>query len=110
METKQYATKKTNRSIEEIKEDMRKFLKSNENGNRPTQILWDATKAVLRGEFIMIQAYFMKNKKSHTHKKTYLLYKGIRKRRLNKAQSHNEQNNKDCGEIHKIEIKSTKDQ
>ena len=35
----------------------------NENENTTTQILWDTVKAVLRGMFIAIQAYFKKQEK-----------------------------------------------
>ena len=59
---------------------MRKYLQTNENGNRTIQILWDATKVVLRGEFMMIQAYSKKNEKAQ-RKQGYLSSKGIRKRR-----------------------------
>ena len=36
----------------------------NENGNKTTQNQWDTVKAVLRGRFIAIQAYFKKQEKS----------------------------------------------
>ena len=36
----------------------------NENENTTTQNLWDTVKAVLRGRFIAIQAYFKKQEKS----------------------------------------------
>ena len=56
METKENATK--NQWVnEEIKEEIRKYLKTYENGNITFQNLWDAAKAVLRGKFIVIQAY-----------------------------------------------------
>ena len=35
--------------IEEIKEEIKKYLETNENENTTTQNLWDAAKAVLRG-------------------------------------------------------------
>ena len=41
---------------EEIKREIKKFLKTNGNENTKTQSLWDAAKAVLR-EFIAIQSY-----------------------------------------------------
>ena len=50
---------------EEIKEKIKKYLETNDNGNMTTQNLWDATKAVLRGKFIAIQAYLKKQEKSH---------------------------------------------
>ena len=40
---------------EEIKEEITKYLETNDNENTTTQNLWDATKAVLRGKFIAIQ-------------------------------------------------------
>ena len=43
-----------------IKEDIRKFLETNENELTTIQNLWDTAKAVLRGKFIAIQAYLKK--------------------------------------------------
>ena len=42
---------------EEIKEEIKKYLETNDNENMTTQNLWDAAKAVLRGKFIAIQSY-----------------------------------------------------
>ena len=36
----------------------------NENENTTTQNLWDSVKAVLRGRFIAIQAYFKKQERN----------------------------------------------
>ena len=44
----------------EIKEEIKKFLETNENDHTAVQNLWDTTKAVLRGKFIAIQAYLKK--------------------------------------------------
>ena len=49
---------------EEIKEEMKKYLETNDNENTITQNLWDAAKAVLRGKFIAIQSYLKKQEKS----------------------------------------------
>ena len=49
---------------EEIKEEIKKYLETNDNENRTIQNLWDAAKAVLRGKFIAIQAYLKKQEKS----------------------------------------------
>ena len=43
-------------TTEEIEEDIKKYLETNDNENRMIQNLWDAAKAVLRGKFIAIQA------------------------------------------------------
>jgi hypothetical protein len=40
-----------------IREEIKKFLESNENENTTYQNLWDTAKAVLRGKFIPINAY-----------------------------------------------------
>ena len=49
---------------EEIKEEIKKYLETNENENTKIQNLWDAAKAVLRGKFIAVQAYLKKQEKS----------------------------------------------
>ena len=45
---------------EEIKEEIKNYLETNDNENTMTQNLWDAAKAVLRGRFIAIQSYLKK--------------------------------------------------
>ena len=45
---------------EEIKEETKKYLETNDNENTMIQNLWDAAKAVLRGKFIAIQSYLKK--------------------------------------------------
>ena len=53
MEAKQYNT--NNQEISEgIKEEIKKYLETNDNENTMTQNLWDAAKEVLRGKFIAI--------------------------------------------------------
>ena len=42
---------------DEIREEIKKFLETNENELTTTQNLWDTAKAVLRGKFIAIQDY-----------------------------------------------------
>ena len=45
---------------EEIKKEGKKYLETNDNKDTTSQNLWDATKAVLRGKFIVIQAFLKK--------------------------------------------------
>ena len=54
-------------NTEEIKEEIRKYLETNDNENTKTQNLWDAAKGVLRGKFIAIQAYLKKQATSQTN-------------------------------------------
>ena len=55
---------------EEIKTEIKVCIKTNENENITTQILWDSVKAVLRGMFIAMQAYLRKQEKNETHNLT----------------------------------------
>ena len=47
-----------------IREEIKKYMETNENENTIIQTLWDAVKAVLRGKYIAIQAYLKKQEKS----------------------------------------------
>ena len=55
---------------EEIKEEIKKYLETNDNENTTTQYLWDATKAVLRGKFIAVQSYLKKQETSQINNLT----------------------------------------
>ena len=47
-----------------IKEEIKKYLETNDNKNMTTQNLWDAANAVLRGKTIAVQSYLKKKEKS----------------------------------------------
>ena len=46
-----------------IKEEIKKFLETNENEHTTAQNLWDTVNSVLRGKFIAIQVYLKKTEK-----------------------------------------------
>ena len=46
--------------LEKVKEEMKKYLETNENENMTIQNLWDTAKAVLRGKFIERKSYLRK--------------------------------------------------
>ena len=48
---------------QQVIEEIKKFLETNDNENTTTQNLWDTAKAVLRGKFIAIQSYLKKQEK-----------------------------------------------
>ena len=51
---------KDERVNQEIKEELKRFIETNENEDTTVQNLWDAAKAVLRGKYIAIQASIQK--------------------------------------------------
>ena len=63
MEAKQHALNKQ-QITEEIKKEIKICIETNENKNTTTPKLWDSVKAVLRGRFILIQAYLKKQEES----------------------------------------------
>ena len=54
----------------DIKEEMKKYVETNENEHKTTPNLWNTAKAVMRGKFIAIQAYLKKIEKSQTNNLT----------------------------------------
>ena len=57
----------------EIKEEMKTFLETNENELPTIKNLWNTAKAVLRGKFIAIQAYLKKIETFQTNNLTLRL-------------------------------------
>ena len=55
---------------EEIKEEIKKYIETNDNENMTTQNLWDAAKAVLIGKLIAIQSHLKKQEKSQINNLT----------------------------------------
>ena len=65
MEAKQYTTKQQMNNWKKKKQRInKKYIETNENESTMIQKLWDATKAVMKGEFIAIQPYLKKWGKS----------------------------------------------
>ena len=92
---------------EEIKEEIKKYLETNDNENTTTQNLWDAAKAVLRGKFIAIQAYLKKQEKSQINNLTLHL-KQLEKEEQNPHKvSRRKEIIKIRTEINEIETKKT---
>jgi hypothetical protein len=50
--------------IEEIRQEIKSFLEANENENTTYQNLWFTAKAVLRGKFEPLSAYFKRTERS----------------------------------------------
>ena len=71
METKKHATKKKWVN-EEVKKEIKKYFKTNDNDDATIQNLLGATKAVLRGKFIVIQAFLRKEERSQIDSLTHV--------------------------------------
>ena len=55
---------------EEIKEEIKQYVETNDNENTTIQNLWDAAKAVLRGKFLAVQSYLKSQEKSQIYNLT----------------------------------------
>ena len=105
METKWHVTEQKKWVNNEIKEENKSYLETNENGNKMTQNLWEAAKAVLRGKFIALQAYL----KNRPPKKSQInnLTSHIKEQQTKLKGSHRKKIIKFRAEINKIQSKKT---
>ena len=97
-----------NREItEEIKEEIKKYLETNNNENTMIQNLWDAAKAFLRGKFIAIQVYLKKQETSQINNLNLHL-KELEKEKLTKPKDiRKKEIIKIRAKINEIETKKT---
>ena len=79
---------------EEKKEEIKKYLETNENESMMTQNLWDAVKAVLRGKFITIKSYLKKQESSEINN-LILHLKQLEKKNKKTPKLAEERNHKD---------------
>ena len=92
---------------EEIKEEIKQYLETNDNENTTIQNLWDAAKAVLRGKFTAIQAYFKKQEKSQINNLTLHLKELEKEEQTKPKVSRRKEIIKIRAEINEIETKKT---
>ena len=76
---------------EENKEEIKKYLETNDNENTTIQNLWGAAKAVLGGKFTAIQSYLKKQEKSQINNLTLHL-KELKKEQTKPKVSRNHKN------------------
>ena len=93
--------------IEEIKEEIKKYLETNENENTTIQHLQDAAKAFLRGKFIAIQSYLRKQEKSQVNNLTLHLTQLEKEEQTKPKVSRRKEIKKIRAEINEIEMKKT---
>ena len=92
---------------EEIKEEIKKYLETNDNENTTTQNLWDAAKAVLRGKFIVIQSYLKKQEISQKNNLTLYLKQLEKEEQKTPKVSRRKEIIKIRSEINEKEMKET---
>ena len=91
----------------EIREEIRKFLETNENENTTIQNLWNIAKAVLRGKFIAIQAYIKRIDTAQINKLTIHLHKFKEQQQRHTRASRKKEITKIRAELNDIETKRT---
>ena len=92
---------------EEIKEETKKYLETNDNENVMNQNLWDAAKAVLRGKFTAIQSYLKKQEKSQINNLTLHLKELEKEEQTKPKVSRRKEIINIRAEINEIETKKT---
>ena len=92
---------------EEIKEENKKYLETNDNENMMTQNVWVAAKAVLRGKFIAIQSYLKKQETSQINNLTLHLKQVEKEEQKNPKVSRRKEIIKIRSEINEKEMKET---
>ena len=91
----------------EIREEIKNFLETNENELTTTQNIWDTAKAVLRGKFIAIQAYLRKIETFQTNNITLRLQELEEQQQRQPRASRRKEITKIRAELNDIETKST---
>ena len=92
---------------EEIKEEIKKYLETNDSENTVIQNLWDAAKALRRGKFIAVQAYLKKHEKSQVNNLTLHLKELEKEEQTKPKVSRRKEIIKLRAETNEIETKKT---
>ena len=90
---------------EEIKEEIKKYLETNDNESATTENRWDEAKSVLRGKFIAIQSYLKKQKTSQINNLTFHLKQLEKEEQKNPKVSRRKEIIKIRSEINEKEMK-----
>ena len=91
----------------EIREEIKNFLETNENELTTTHNLWDTAKAVLRGKFIAIEAYLQKIETFQTNNLTLHLQELEEQSQRQPRASIRKEITKIRAELNDIETEST---
>ena len=91
----------------EIREEIKSFLETNENELTTIQKLWDTAKAVLRGKFIAMQAYLKKIETFQTNNLTLCLQELEEQQQRQPRASRRKEITKIRADVNYIETKRT---
>ena len=91
----------------EIREEIKMFLETNEHELTTTQNLWDIAKAVLRGKFIAIQAYLKMIETFQTNNLTLCLQELEEQQQRQPRATRKKEITKIRAELNDTETKST---
>uniref|UniRef100_A0A8C0TA48 RNA-directed DNA polymerase n=1 Tax=Canis lupus familiaris TaxID=9615 RepID=A0A8C0TA48_CANLF len=101
---------KDKRVNQEIKEELKRFMETNENEDTTIQNLWDAAKAVLRGKYIAIQASIQKLERTQIQKLTLHIKELEKKQQIDPTPKRRRELIKIRAELNEIEIRRTVEQ
>uniref|UniRef100_A0A8C0PZW7 RNA-directed DNA polymerase n=1 Tax=Canis lupus familiaris TaxID=9615 RepID=A0A8C0PZW7_CANLF len=101
---------KDKRVNQEIKEELKRFMETNENEDITVQNLWDAAKAVLRGKYIAIQASIQKLERTQIQKLTLYIKELEKKQQIDPTPKRRRELIKIRAELNEIETRRTVEQ
>ena len=101
---------KDERVNQEIKEELERFMETNENEDTIVQKLWDAAKAVLRGKYIAIQASIQKLERTQIQKLTLHIKELEKKQQIDPTPSRRRELIKIRAELNEIKTRRTVEQ
>ena len=101
---------KDERVNQEIKEELKRFMETNENEDTTVQNLWDAAKAFLRGKYIAIQASIQKLERTQIQKLTLHIKELEKKQQIDPTPKRRRELIKIRAELNEIETRRTVEQ
>uniref|UniRef100_A0A8I3S056 RNA-directed DNA polymerase n=1 Tax=Canis lupus familiaris TaxID=9615 RepID=A0A8I3S056_CANLF len=101
---------KDKRVNQEIKEELKRFMETNEDEDTTVQNLWDAAKAVLRGKYIAIQASIQKLERTQIQKLTLHIKELEKKQQIDPTPKRRRELIKIRAELNEIETRRTVEQ